>query len=299
MNDSELKREIIDTRNQMIKVDNQVTNLGLDIKKVEKRFDEMERRVRIAGIGAHVVVAAVLGLAAVVVVRAQASSLASKMEDLERSAEQAKTDGLERNRSLQARVAKFERARQDRERAEKKADQILRLVDAGSDSEAARLLLGFDSQTLTALERSLFEARVLELRQRSADASYRSGRRALEAGRLKGAQADFQQSIALSPEGRFSDPARYSLMIAFWRMGEFDKLKPLADHLTKTQQDRNVLDEVAFMKASGIAHSGKPEVAKPLLESLTRSRFGSSAKRYLSAIQEKKPLPEIPGAQNR
>ncbi|MCK5688744.1 hypothetical protein KAI87_05700, partial [Myxococcota bacterium] len=63
----ELRKEVIETRNQAIKTDNQVKNLALDVKGFEKRFDRLERRTRLASVASMVIIAVVLAAAAGVV----------------------------------------------------------------------------------------------------------------------------------------------------------------------------------------------------------------------------------------
>lgn len=296
MSDADLKREIIETRNQMIKVDNHVTNLGLDIKSVEKRFDTLERRVRVAGIGVHAIVAVVIAAAAFAVTRAQSSALAGTLEELEAEVVRTKAEAQARNDSLRSRVSEFERARQDNERATATASEIVAAVESGKDAEAVSKLVGFDSSALSEFERRLFEQRVADTRKRNAESAYKNGRRSFEGGRLEGAATELDKSIALDPNGRFSDPARYSLLSAKWRLGKHNDLGPLVDALLKSQKDRGLIDEINFMHATSLAHLGKVDEAKPALEKLGRTRYATQAKAYLAAIAAGGELPPIPSA---
>jgi hypothetical protein len=54
---AELKREVIESRNQSIKTDNQIKNLSLDVKGFEKRFEILEKRSRFATLGTYGIVA--------------------------------------------------------------------------------------------------------------------------------------------------------------------------------------------------------------------------------------------------
>ena len=61
---NELKREVVEARNQSIKTDNQIKNLSLDMKGFETRFDNLEKRARFATIGAYAIVAVTISIAA-------------------------------------------------------------------------------------------------------------------------------------------------------------------------------------------------------------------------------------------
>ena len=63
-NYTELKKEVIETRNQAIKTDNQIKNLVLDVKGFEKRFELWEKRSRFSALGVHILVALAVWAAA-------------------------------------------------------------------------------------------------------------------------------------------------------------------------------------------------------------------------------------------
>src|SRR6185503_15344979 len=63
----ELRREIVEARNQAIKTDNQIKNLSLDVRGFEKRFDALERRTRVTGVGVHAIVAVTIAISAYLV----------------------------------------------------------------------------------------------------------------------------------------------------------------------------------------------------------------------------------------
>ena len=79
----ELKREIIEARTQAIKTANQMKNVALDVKGFEKRFDVLERRTRIASVGAHAIVALTIGLAAMAMGRSHRARRSDNREAID------------------------------------------------------------------------------------------------------------------------------------------------------------------------------------------------------------------------
>lgn len=297
MSESELKREILETRNQMIKTDNHVTNLSLDIKAFEKRFDTLEKRARVATLGVHIMVAVVIGLAAFAITRAQWSSLKSTIAELEGRVAQAESEADQRIEAMRVRVTQVEQEKQRRAKASELANQILADLNAGREARALDAMTSLEMAALSPLERQAVEEPFTAAREEAAEDAYGAGKRSAESGRDAAAIKELSRSVALDPSGRYSDQARYLLVTALWRQGRYDQVGPLIDALEKTQKDRNLLEELTFIRASALAHAGKKEEAKTLFEKLSRTRYATSSKAYLTAIEVGGELPAVPGAQ--
>ncbi len=296
MSESDLKREILETRNQMIKTDNHVANLSLDIKGFDKRFDALEKRARVATIGVHVIVALVIGLAAFAITRAQSASLRGTIEELEAKAAQAESDASQRVEAMRVRVTQVEQEKERRATASELANQIMKDLQAGRETRALDAMTSLDMDALSPLERSAVEVPFGEAKREAAEAAYRAGKRYSDAGRDSAAIKEFTRGVALDPKGRYSDQSRYLLITALWREGRYDQVGPHIDELAKTQKDRNLVDELSFIRASALAHGGKKAEAKTLFQKLSRSRYATASKAYITAIDAGGELPAVPGA---
>ncbi|MEM6734048.1 MAG: hypothetical protein AAF658_20970, partial [Myxococcota bacterium] len=272
------------------------TNLGLEVKAFHQRFDALEKRTRFATLGVHVLVALVIGLAAFAVTRAQSAALLGTIEALEAQTAEAQRNAAEKSEELRTRVAKIEQDKRNQAEARALATKIVDTLGEGRESDAVADLEKLDSSTLTSLEQRLIQERTADAKRRAGEAAYRSGKRYLEAGRDESAIRELARAVKLDPEGRFSDQSRYLLVTAMWRRGRFDELASHLDALAKTQKDRNLLDELNFIRATSMAHSGQKAESRVIMERLTRSRWGASAKAYLAAIEAGGDLPPIPGA---
>ena len=76
---SELRKEVVESRNQSIKTDNQIKNLALDIKGFEQRFDLLDKKARYSSFGVYLIIAATVAIAGYLIssVSIQASKEAS------------------------------------------------------------------------------------------------------------------------------------------------------------------------------------------------------------------------------
>lgn len=196
----DLRREIIEARNQAIKTDNQVKNLSLDVKGFEKRFDSLERRTRISGLGVHLIVAVTIIAAAYMVqsvrVRGLEQDHAKALADV-RGEKQSVEQSAD---SLSKRLAAVEQERRRYERAAASAAKLNEHLDNRREKEAADLLESLDFASLTPLESRLLDKRVADLRVRSGDASYRAARSAQLMNRFDIAANEFKRCLTLDPK---------------------------------------------------------------------------------------------------
>ncbi len=292
----ELKREILETRKQVIKSDNQVANLAQGIKSFERRFDALERSARFSSLGMYVLVALVIGVAAYAVTRAQDAALRGELVSLKGQVEQARDDAREKNDELRRRLAEFEQDRERHQEASTTALKVMRHLERNQEREATDALEGLKLDNLSELERSIIEPRIVDVKRRGAEDAYKQAKRSLDSGRDKSAIGELERSIRLDPDGRYAGQSRYLLVTALWRNERFDQLETHIEALSKTRKDRALLEELRFIRASSLAHSGKKAESKALLEKLVRTRFAAPAKAYLAALEAGGELPAIPGA---
>jgi TolA-binding protein len=296
----ELKHEVVEARNQAIKTDNQIKNLSLDIRGFEKRFDALESRVRLAGIGVNLIVALTIVAAAYVLLTMRGRAAAAEMAGLQTVLSEEKAHAQAQGDAQQKKLTEIEKRRRQHEKASDTALQVLTLLDSRRDKEAGDLLDTLVLADLTTLERKSLEPRFGELRQRQAEASYRSGRMALAGGELRQGTADMRRVLALDPEGRFGGLARYQLAQALWAAKRYDEAEPVLRTLVQNA-DRRVAEEAQYLLAATLARLDKREEAKASFARLAAdSRFSVAARAYAAALEAGGELPiDLPGGRVR
>ncbi len=292
----ELKREVVEARNQAIKTDNQVKNLSLDIKGFEKRFDNLDGRVRLTSFGVNVLIAAVIAVAATVVssvcIRGYEAELVAVRAASAEQARQAqeKLDVVGNN------AAQAERRQQTYSQASGLAERVLDLLDERQDQQAGEALGQLDLSQLTPLERRLAEKRFGELRHREADTAYRNGRNAALTHRHEAAVGQLRRALSLEPHARTAPSARYLLATSLYTIKRYDEAEPLLRSLARTDlknEDRSALEEAQYYLAASLARLGKRDESKTLFARLHTSngRFTQSARAYLNALESGAELP--------
>jgi predicted nucleic acid-binding Zn-ribbon protein len=152
---SELRQEVVESRNQAIKTDNQVKNLTLDIRSFEKRFDGIDRRVRLTHLGAYGLLTAVVGLAACVVITVRSKSYEDELRRVHAKGDEEQITAVRQVEAANKHLADADASTQAYQQASKLAGQIFDLLDANQEQQAGELLDKLPFDTLSPLERRL------------------------------------------------------------------------------------------------------------------------------------------------
>ena len=151
---NELKREVVEARNQSIKTDNQIKNLSLDMKGFETRFDNLEKRARFATLGAYAIVAITISVAAYFVSSISIEGIRENAFQAAQDAERLKQELASRSAELDARLKRVADEAKVKSQAQSMAMELLSHLKANRKSEAARLLPELDMELLSPLEQS-------------------------------------------------------------------------------------------------------------------------------------------------
>lgn len=282
----ELRKEVVESRNQAIKTDNQVKNLSLDIKGFEKRFESLERRTKISGLGVHVIIAVTIAAATYMVHSVRVKSLTGELTKKVAETEQAKVVADKTTEETRQRLATIEQEKRRREKSAATAQKLIEHLDAKRDKDAMDLLENLDLTVLTSLEGKLLERRLGDLRTSTAEAAYKTARQAMDQKRSEVAITHFRRNLSLDPDGRLAGQARYYLATQLWSAKRFDEAEPAFREVLKKDSEKAVLDEVRYLLAGTLANLGRRDDAKTLFtEVLQRGgRYASFAKDALKSL---------------
>jgi hypothetical protein len=163
----DVKREVVETRNQSIKTDNLLKNMSMDLKAFEKRFDVLERRGRMTHMAAYVLVALAVLVASYLVgvtrMRGYEADIADLKLQLQSSEERLKAQ----DNAREARWVEVEETQRQHKQAAEIAAKVLDLFGAGKREEALEWLGKLETVHLTPLENKLTEERFAQLRASS------------------------------------------------------------------------------------------------------------------------------------
>jgi TolA-binding protein len=297
----ELKREVVEARNQAIKTDNQIKNLTLDIKGFEKRFDGLDARMRMSSVGVNIIIAATIGIAAYLVSSVRIKGYEQEIAGLNTAVKEEHEAAIKKNEDLSAKLTEVEKKRRAHDQSADVATTIFTLLDNKQEKEAGDLLDKLDLDVLLPFERKVAEKRLGELRQRQGEAMFKAGRNDVMSNRQDQAVPEFRRSLALDPQGRFAAPARAMLASSLWSIRRYDEAEPLLRELAKSD-DRGVAEDSKYYLATALARLRKRDEAKTMLTQIVNSagRYTPGAKAYLAAMETDSELPlDLPGGRFR
>jgi tetratricopeptide (TPR) repeat protein len=188
----ELRKEVVEARNLVIKTDNLLKNMHAEIKKMGARQDEFARRRFLSSATAYVLFAIIWGVGAFMVARSDSSQEREKSAANEAHA-----------RQLSAQVEQLQKQEVVRRDTSEKAGRIYEQL--GSEKEGPGLnqamtnAIRMDRQLLSPLEAKALEDRVASMKSAVAQAALDRGQRAYRQGDWKGASTELGRYLELSP----------------------------------------------------------------------------------------------------
>ncbi|MEK7706220.1 MAG: hypothetical protein AAB426_14770 [Myxococcota bacterium] len=294
----DLKREVLESRNQVIRTDNQLKNVALDVRGFDRRFEALEKRTRMTGLGVQVLTALTVAMAAYVAYAARVSSLEHQLTEARAEVGSVRAAGESQAQALRAQMSKLEQTAEKRAHAEAVATEFLSHLDRKRDKEATALLAQLELGDLAPIGRASVEKLVLELRRRSSETSYRTARTLQAAGKGEAAVDELRRALAIDPDGRYAMQSSYLLASQLWDLKRYDEVVPIARKLLASVTDKALADELRFLLATSLAHSaaGKDEALAIIGEAQrTGSRYATVLKNLQTALEQGGEIPASSG----
>lgn len=186
----ELKKEIVEARNLVIKNDNLLKNLHADLKKVLDKQESFERRSWSTGATAYFIFAMLASTGAYVFATAKVKATTDELVGAHAARDKA-----------EAAEAQIKTVQEASDQASKKALHVFERL-AGDDesqrSQALNDLSKLETKKLTALEQRALEDKSKTLRLEAAKEALDSGRNALNRRDWKTADNDLTRYLTLS-----------------------------------------------------------------------------------------------------
>lgn len=279
---NELRKEIIEARNLVIKTDNLLKNLHAELKLVGKRQEVFERRHVLTSATAMGIVAVLCTAAAIVGARAYVSQSNS-------DSEKAKRELVQTNRELEELKSRADTQKRTSEAAVRLYAKLAS-EKAEERAEALAAIGKMDRSTLTSLEAASLDSRVKEARGELATGALERGRSAFRREDWKVAEKELERYLELDPHGEEASLAQFQLGNARFSLREYaSATEPLEKFIAAPQGQRNVdwaywLLGQAYEESNqnaraqealtrGLAHYGQSQFA-PLMRGRLRKLSG-------------------------
>ena len=197
---SELRKEVVEARNLIIKTDNLLKNMHAELKRVGDRQEEFARRRFFSSAVAYVLFALLAALGAFSVAktdsareREQSAAAESKARELQQKYEALQHNDLARSEAS--------------EKAARVFDQLASEKEGAGLSQAMANALRVDRKLLSALETKALDDRVATLKTQVAQAALERGNAAVRRNEHKAVSVDYGRYLDLV--GSTNDPQIY------------------------------------------------------------------------------------------
>jgi predicted negative regulator of RcsB-dependent stress response len=202
----DLRKEIIEARNLVIKTDNQLKNVHADLKLLAKRQEEMHRRQWLASGVAYLLFVGLCVGGGMVLSSARVSSVKAEAERAEKQRAEA--------------TAQFEKLKADAQAvalAEREAAEAYRLMTTLSGDDRAKgldALVKVDTNRLSVLERQALLDRAEVLRKEIGQASLDRARAAFKRHEMSTVSTELPRFLAMNPPADEGLEAAFMLGVA-------------------------------------------------------------------------------------
>ncbi|MET0401655.1 MAG: hypothetical protein ABW123_04590 [Cystobacter sp.] len=204
---SEIRKEVIEARNLVIKTDNLLKNLHAEVKSIGKRHEDLQKRQWISSGVAYVLFAALCVGGAVMVISARSSGASAERERLEKTVTEL-TAQLDKQRADQTAV----------QTAQRSANEVFRLMTNLPGDERLKgvdELVKLDTSRLTPLERAALNTQAVLLRREIGDAAFERGKVAFRRNDMKSTIEEVSRFVAMNPPQEQLLDASFFLGVAY------------------------------------------------------------------------------------
>lgn len=283
----EIRKEIVEARNLVIKNDHLLKNLGADLKTFGKKQETFERRSWLSSAVAYAIFATLAVGAGVVGAKGWVAQARSETELLTERAEEATRDAAAVRAELEA-IRKNAAA----------AFAAYQQLDSGSADErekAALAIVSLDKTKLTALEVRALEDHGKEVLKQLGHERFEAGRAAFRRKDFAGAVAELSKGFALHPAHPDAAENGYYLGAAASEVKDWPAaVQGMRRYLEEGRSKQNRA-HAYYVLGLGLDETGDPEGA---LEALRRgivdypdSDFVAFSKRRVSQIKRAQKAP--------
>lgn len=277
----EIRREVIESRNLVIKTDNLLKNLHAELKMVGKRQEDFQKRQWLSSAVAYVLFAALCITGAVLVSGASSASSDEEITRLGKKVTELQAT-IDQERAAIAAVTKSQNA----------ANEVYRMMTNLPGEERLKgidALVKLDTTKLSALERQALNDRADGLRKEIGDAAFERGKSAFRRNDMATTAAELARFVAMNPAEADLLDASYFLGIAY---NQLRKHQDAVIHLSRFvdgDKRSKSRDYAMLLLSQSLEASGQPEkaaeIARTAIQTYPNSQFVPNLKGRLSAAK--------------
>lgn len=279
---ADIRKEIIEARNLVIRNDNLLKSLGSDLKAIGKKQDVFERRRWISAASAYLIFAVLAAAGSLLISRGYISLARAEIAGLQEKAEEATEQATLAKEGLAA-------ARE----ASAAALAAYQKLDAGSAAEreaAAWDLQQIDRNRISALEARALDDRGRQVVQDLANQYLESGRTAFRRNDWKTSVQDLQKAVTLWPDHPQAADTSYFLGAAAVEVRDYDLAVDSLRRFIAEAKGRANKDYAHLLLANAYAARGGTDQAREVLlqgiSNYPASQFLQPMRRRLASLRK-------------
>ncbi len=227
----EIRREVIESRNLVIKTDNLLKNLHAELKLVGKRQEDFQKRQWISSAVAYALFAALCIGGAVMVASARTAAATGERESLQK-----------KNGELGTQLEKLNGEMGATEQARRAAADVSRMMTTLPGDERLKgidALVKLDTSRLSPLEKQGLQAQAELLRKEIGQTAYERGKNAFRRQEYPAAVSDLSRFLAMNPGKDEALDASYFLGASYTQVRKPDLAIPhLARFITEDKRSK-------------------------------------------------------------
>ncbi|MCC6746328.1 MAG: tetratricopeptide repeat protein [Deltaproteobacteria bacterium] len=273
---AELTRQVVETRNQVIKTGNGLGLLATEVREIGRLHQRQNRALTINSVGAYLIFAVIISLGFYLTHR-------SRIERVE-----FEKDVLAREyAAVQSRLEELRQAHELRRKTEAQAAALYHLIDAGEIHKAIERYGEVARLPLSRVEATVLGELLKRRRERLAYGAYTAGMAAIGEKHYKRAVTEFRRSLALLKDPPHAASLLYYLGIALTKLGSFQEAADELERAIRADAEKLVAREVRFYLASAFEQADQREKARAAYQEYARRNpAGALAARARRRIKE-------------
>lgn len=278
---TEIKREVIEGRNLVIKTDNLLKNLHAELKAVSKRQEEFEKRKLISSGVAYALFAALAVTGAILVSQARVSAAGVDKDRYEKTIAELTLKLDETRKDATERQAAATRAFDVyRLMTERPGDERLQGVEAFAKMDMARV---------SALEKQALKDRAESLRNEIGQTAFERGKQAFRRNDMGGTVTELTRFMAMNPSPGDRGDAAFFLGVAHNQLRQYEKAVEHLGYFVQENKRSKNRDYAMLLLAHSYEQVGAlekaAETARDALGTYPNSEFGGQLRGRLSSIK--------------
>ncbi|HEX8822925.1 MAG TPA: tetratricopeptide repeat protein [Archangium sp.] len=250
---SEIRKEVIEARNLVIKTDSLLKNLHAEVKAIGKRHEDLQKRQFISSGVAYAIFAALCVAGAVMVSSAKTSTAGAERERLEKTVAEL-TSQLDKQRGEAT-------ASQNAQRAAADVFRLMTTLPGDERLKGVDELVKLDTSKLTALERQALTDKAVQLRREIGDAAFERGKAAFRRNDMKSTISEISRFVAMNPPAEQLLDASFFLGVAYNMEKKHDQAVPLLVRFVESDKKAKNRDYAMLLLAQSYQETNQYDKA--------------------------------------